>query len=212
MIHFSEMLADFYQTAWCHTPVTAERIWNITFSVYLLLLVVVYDMFWPLEETSQSHETTDGHSVCLSVKPRLGSWPDINYCLTVMILSLWREDGSVICHSHSPSIVNMQIMFTIFHVQYMVEYLTYVYTVYTRPLTVQAENSRSCSIISSSRYDGGLVTWMVIRLTCQVESSCIFSGVRMTKITNIPDSLFAQWLHLAKLMLFGSRWNPTTQN
>jgi hypothetical protein len=54
---------------------------------------------------SRSHLATDGQSVCLSVlvsSPVWGSWPDINYCLTVTVLSwggrpLWREDGSVVC-------------------------------------------------------------------------------------------------------------------
>jgi hypothetical protein len=36
---------------------------------------------------------------------------------------------------------------------------------YTRPLSVQAKNSRSCPILSSSGYNGSLVTWTVVRLT-----------------------------------------------
>jgi hypothetical protein len=42
--------------------------------------------------------------------------------------------------------------------------VTYIYT-YTRPLSVQAENSRLCPILSSSGYNGSLVTWTVLRLT-----------------------------------------------
>jgi hypothetical protein len=34
----------------------------------------------------------------------------------------------------------------------------YIYTIYTRPLSVQAENSRSCPILCSSGYNGSLVT------------------------------------------------------
>jgi hypothetical protein len=40
----------------------------------------------------------------------------------------------------------------------------YVYTTYTRPLSVQARYSRSCPIISSS-YNSSLVTWTVVCLT-----------------------------------------------
>jgi hypothetical protein len=39
-----------------------------------------------------------------------------------------------------------------------------VYT-YTRPLSVQAQHSRSCPIISCSCYNGNLVTWTVVCLT-----------------------------------------------
>jgi hypothetical protein len=35
----------------------------------------------------------------------------------------------------------------------------YVYTTYTGPLSVQAQYSRSCPIISSSCYNSSLVTW-----------------------------------------------------
>jgi hypothetical protein len=34
----------------------------------------------------------------------------------------------------------------------------YIYTIYTWPLSVQAENSRSCPTTSSSGYNGSLVT------------------------------------------------------
>jgi hypothetical protein len=40
-----------------------------------------------------------------------------------------------------------------------------VYTTYTRPLSVQAQYSRSCPIISSSCYNSSLVTWTVVCLT-----------------------------------------------
>jgi hypothetical protein len=56
---------------------------------------------------SQSYVTTDGQSASLSWNkaPIWGLWPDLYYCLTVRGLltwgALWREDGSVICHSHS---------------------------------------------------------------------------------------------------------------
>jgi hypothetical protein len=41
----------------------------------------------------------------------------------------------------------------------------YVYTVYTRPLSVQAQYSRSCPIINCSCYNGSLLTSTVVCLT-----------------------------------------------
>jgi hypothetical protein len=45
----------------------------------------------------------------------------------------------------------------------------YVYTTCTRPLSVQAQYSRSCSIISSACYDGSLVTWTVVNFQYQAK-------------------------------------------
>jgi hypothetical protein len=39
-----------------------------------------------------------------------------------------------------------------------------IFTTYTRPLSVQAQYSRSCPIISSSCYNSSLVTWTVVCL------------------------------------------------
>lgn len=51
------MLADFYQTTWCHIPVTAGRTSNLTLSVNLLLLVVVECyVFWPLQESERQRQ------------------------------------------------------------------------------------------------------------------------------------------------------------
>jgi hypothetical protein len=41
----------------------------------------------------------------------------------------------------------------------------YVYAIYTRPLSAQAQYSRSCHNICSSRYNGNLDIWTVVRLT-----------------------------------------------
>jgi hypothetical protein len=38
---------------------------------------------------SQSHIATDGQSVSVGVELHRGSWPDIYYCLTVVVLFLW---------------------------------------------------------------------------------------------------------------------------
>jgi ABC-type Fe3+-siderophore transport system permease subunit len=58
---------------------------------------------------SESELHCDWRLVSRSVlvsSPVWGSWPDINYCLTVTLLSLggrplWREDGSVVCQTVS---------------------------------------------------------------------------------------------------------------
>jgi hypothetical protein len=48
-------------------------------------------IFYCLQSQSQSHITTDGHSVSKSWCRALiwGSWPDIFYCLTFTVLILW---------------------------------------------------------------------------------------------------------------------------
>jgi hypothetical protein len=58
------------------------------------------------------------------------------------------------------SIIHCQFLFS-FHMSHMF----YVYTMYTRPLSAQAQYSRSCPIICSLCYNSSLITWMVIYLT-----------------------------------------------
>jgi hypothetical protein len=53
-------------------------------------------------------------------------------------------------------------------------YLMYVYTTYTRPLSVQAQYSRSCPIISSSCYNSSLITWTVVCLAAAKFKPLIF--------------------------------------
>jgi hypothetical protein len=50
----------------------------------------------------------------------------------------------------------------------------YVYTTYTRPLSVQAQYSRKCPIISIALYNGSLVTWTVVCLTTAKFKPLIF--------------------------------------
>jgi hypothetical protein len=63
----------------------------------------------------------------------------------------------------------------------------YIHTLYTRPLSVQAGNSRSCPVLSSSRYNGSLVTWTVVLLTAAKFKPLVFSvpGFAMSNIANI---------------------------
>jgi hypothetical protein len=66
-------------------------------------------------------------------------------------------------------------------------YIIYLYKICMRPLSVQAENSRSFSILSSSGYDGSLVTLTVICLTAEKFKPLIFSvwGFVLSSIVNI---------------------------
>jgi hypothetical protein len=43
--------------------------------------------------------------------------------------------------------------------------VTYIYTICTRPVSVQAENIRSCSFLNSLGCNGSLVIWTVVCLT-----------------------------------------------
>jgi hypothetical protein len=48
-----------------------------------------------------------------------------------------------------------------------------VYTTYTRPLSVRAQHSRKCPIISSNCYNSSLVTWTVVCLTAAKSKPCL---------------------------------------
>jgi hypothetical protein len=60
-------------------------------------------------------------------------------------------------------------------------------TTYTRPLSVQAQYSKSCPIISSSCYNSILVTWTVVCLTAAMFKHLIFpmSGFALSSFANI---------------------------
>jgi hypothetical protein len=51
----------------------------------------------------------------------------------------------------------------------------YLYTIYSRPLSAQAQYSRSFLIICSLRYNSSLDTWTVVRLTAAKFKPLIFS-------------------------------------
>jgi hypothetical protein len=71
-----------------------------------------------------------------------------------------------------------------------------VYTIYIRPLSVQAQYSRSCPIISSSCYNSSLVTWTVVWLTAAKFKLLIFSVSQSRSRSLLPaTSRHAQsWL------------------
>jgi hypothetical protein len=63
----------------------------------------------------------------------------------------------------------------------------YTHTIYTRPLSVQAENSRSCPFLNSLGYSGSLVTWKVVCLTAAKFKPLVLSvpGFALSNIANI---------------------------
>jgi hypothetical protein len=62
----------------------------------------------------------------------------------------------------------------------------YVNTTYTRPLSVQAQYSRSCPIISSSCYNSILFTWTVVCLTAAKFKPLIFP-VSLFALSNVAN-------------------------
>jgi hypothetical protein len=105
--------------------------------------------------------TTDGQSWC---RVHCGTCEKIlilseSCCLISVGCSLWREVVSVSCQSLSVVFANCQFSISILHVFF------YVHTVYTRPLSAQAQYSRSCFIVCSLHYNSSLNTCTVLRLT-----------------------------------------------
>jgi hypothetical protein len=141
-------------------------------------------------------------SVHLGVQPLWGSWPDSNYCLTAIDLSVLGsfsdEDGSVICPSQSEqnksfirmyyslNVVNMYIVFSFTRVIHSRIYYIRIYK-YTRPLSAQAENRRSCPVLSSWSCNGSIVTWTVVCFIAAKFKPLIFSvsGFALSNIANI---------------------------
>jgi hypothetical protein len=113
---------------------------------------------------------TMSQSVCLGVEPRPGSWPDVCYSLTVTVLSLggrplWWEDGSVVCQSQSAVLRQLSLRTSIY-----ILHVLHGYDIYTWPLSVRAQYSRLCPTSGSFRYNGSLVTWMVVLWLVQLAS------------------------------------------
>jgi hypothetical protein len=106
-------------------------------------------LFYSVASQSQSYVTTDGQSASLSwcQAPIWGSWPDINYCFTVTVLSL---GGSPLCRLSviQPAVLGQLSVCTIFAF-YMCHMLLNTYAIYTRPLSVRAQCSRLCPISGS---------------------------------------------------------------
>jgi hypothetical protein len=107
---------------------------------------------------------TVSQSVCLDVKFTLGLVNRYYFlseiCRVVSVgRTLWREVGSVSCQSLS-AVFSPLSKFNI-----ITFYMSHMFYVYTRPLSAQAQYSRSCQNICSLRYSSNLDTWTVVSLT-----------------------------------------------
>jgi hypothetical protein len=116
-------------------------------------------------------------SSVLVSSPQWNLCPDITSCLNVIVLSLWgvpsdeRSGLSPVSHCQR-YLVHCQnfILFTFY-----MSHMFYVYSVYTRPLSAQAQYNRSCPFICSLSYNSSLVPWKVVRLTAAKFKPLIFS-------------------------------------
>jgi hypothetical protein len=82
------------------------------------------------------------------------------YCPAFVVRPLWREFGSVVCHSESAIVSRLSVCTQVFtNIQIR------VHTLYLKPLSVQARYSKLCPASSSSRYHGSPDTWTVVHVT-----------------------------------------------
>jgi hypothetical protein len=91
----------------------------------------------------QNYVTTDGQSASLSWNkaPICGLRPDFHYCQIIASLFIW----GALSNERAGVFYNVQY---IIYLHFVCYYLN-VYTIYTRPLSVQAQYSKSCPIFSS---------------------------------------------------------------
>jgi hypothetical protein len=146
---------------------------------------------------------TVSRSVYFGFKPRLGLKTGFllrsDSCGFVHVgRRLWREDGSVVwncCWSSSAQsftafkisiICNLYLQFYIpyGHLLFTVLHVFLVLCIYN---IYNAWNIRSCPNSCSSRYNGWLVTWTVVRLTASKLKALIYSlsGFIFADVTNI---------------------------
>jgi hypothetical protein len=97
-------------------------------------------------------------------------WPYIIFCLKVAVLSLWgalsdeRSGLSPVNHCQQYLIHCQNVISFTFYMPHMF----YLYAIYTRPLSAQAQ-------YSSSHYNGSLDTWTVLRLAASKFKPLLFS-------------------------------------
>jgi hypothetical protein len=111
---------------------------------------------------------SNSHCDWRSVSQSVLVWLDTTSCLTITVLSIWgalsdERTGlsfTRVTVSSNKSLVSMHSTLTSY-----ILLKVCIYYIYTRPLSVQAQYSRSCPIFSRSRYNGTLVTWTAVCLT-----------------------------------------------
>jgi hypothetical protein len=112
-------------------------------------------------------QLTVSWSTCFGVEPTLELvtryflLPE-SCCLVSVERPLRREVGSVSCQSLS-AVLSPLSKFNFIYI-YM-SHMFCVCTIYTRPLSAQAQYKRSCPFICILRYNSSLNTWTVVRLT-----------------------------------------------
>jgi hypothetical protein len=124
-------------------------------------------------------QMTISQSVCLGVKSTLELVTRYYFLsesgrVVSVGRPLWREVGPISCHSLSAVFSPLSKM------QYNLHctcHMVYVYAIYTstRPLSAQAQYSRSCQGICSLHYNSSLDTWTVVRLTAARFKPLMFS-------------------------------------
>jgi hypothetical protein len=81
----------------------------------------------------------------------------------------------------------------------------YVHAIYTRPLSAQAQYSRSCHNICSLRCNSSLDTWTVVRLTAANFKPLMFQSVTFVTVCLCTDSTANTFLAAATLQSYNRR-------
>jgi hypothetical protein len=113
--------------------------------------------------------------------PLWNLWPDIIFCLKVAVLSLWGALSdktsclSLISHFQQYLVHCQNLILFTFYTSHMF----YVYTIYTRPLSEQAQYSKIPHHLQLTLHSS-LDTWTVVRLTAAKFKPLIFSVLGFT--------------------------------
>jgi hypothetical protein len=159
-------------------------------SHHVILLSKITLRYFTCPQDCWSYIMTDHQSANLpwNKAPIWGLWPDFYYCQTFTILSMWGalSDERTGLTFARVTVSSNKYVVSMYNLHFTCHKM-YVYITYTRPLSVQTQYSRSCPILSSSCYNGSLVTWMVICLTTTKLKARIFpvSGFTLSNVENI---------------------------
>jgi hypothetical protein len=137
------------------------------------------------------------------------SWPDVCYCLTVTVVSLWcalsdERTGLSFASQSLKYLVICQCVHKYLHfmcIVYKVLYLQYT--------SVQAWYSKLCPINSSLRYHDSLDTWTVVRVTA-AKFKLLNKNIRNLNMFKFKFKLYCDWRSVGQFVLvlgpFWGRW------